>query len=115
VFTQTEKFATLAKALPKVTALVKTVVCWGAGDAAAAAAARELGMAVHSWEEFLALGRANPAPPVPPKPEDLCTIMYTRCGSTCVRPPHRPVRAAAAAASHPPRLCVAAAPPATPR
>jgi long-chain acyl-CoA synthetase len=32
---------------------------------------------VHSFDEFLALGKANPAPPVPPSPEDYCTIMYT--------------------------------------
>lgn len=68
----------LAKALPHVQALVKTVVYWGAGaDAAAIEAAKALGMAVYSFEEFLALGEANPAAPVPPKPEDLCTIMYT--------------------------------------
>lgn len=30
-----------------------------------------------SWEQFLALGKGSPAPAVPPKPEDLCTIMYT--------------------------------------
>ena len=35
------------------------------------------GVQVHSFDEFLALGKANPAPPVPPSPEDYCTIMYT--------------------------------------
>lgn len=34
-------------------------------------------MQVYSWEQFLLLGRRKPASPVPPKPEDLCTIMYT--------------------------------------
>ena len=37
----------------------------------------QAGVAVHSFDEFLALGKANPAPPVPPSPEDYCTIMYT--------------------------------------
>ena len=32
---------------------------------------------VHSFDELLALGAAKPAEPVPPKPDDLCTIMYT--------------------------------------
>ena len=32
---------------------------------------------VHSWEEFLGMGRAQPVEAIPPKPEDLCTIMYT--------------------------------------
>eukprot|EP00887_Chlorella_sp_A99_P003085 scaffold9.g3085.t1 len=77
VFTQTEKFATLAKALPVVKDLVKTVVYWGPGDAAAAQAAKDLGIAVYSFDEFLELGRSKPAPAVPPEPSDFCTIMYT--------------------------------------
>jgi hypothetical protein len=40
-------------------------------------AAQEAGIAVHSWEEFLELGRGAPAEACPPKPADLCTIMYT--------------------------------------
>ena len=35
------------------------------------------GLKVHTWEEFLELGRKHPAEPLPPKPQDLCTIMYT--------------------------------------
>ena len=77
VFTQTAKFPTLAKALPLVKGGVKTVVYWGEGDAASAEAAKSLGIAVYSFDEFLALGRSKPAQPIPPKPEDLCTIMYT--------------------------------------
>jgi len=37
----------------------------------------DAGLKVHTWEEFLELGRKHPAEPLPPKPEDLCTIMYT--------------------------------------
>lgn len=36
---------------------------------------------VMSFEELRELGKANPVEPVPPKPEDLCCIMYTS-GST---------------------------------
>jgi len=67
----------LAKALPEVSSLVKTVVYWGGENVAAVTATKALGISVYSFDDFLALGRANPAEPVPPKPDDLCTIMYT--------------------------------------
>ena len=35
------------------------------------------GLKVYTWAEFLELGRKHPAEPLPPKPQDLCTIMYT--------------------------------------
>jgi long-chain acyl-CoA synthetase len=77
VFAQASKLGEMAKALPNLTALVKTLVYWGAADAAVLDGVKALGIAVHSWDEFVALGKANPAEPRPPKPEDLCTIMYT--------------------------------------
>jgi long-chain acyl-CoA synthetase len=58
-----------------VDGLVKTVVYWGKSDAAANQAVEAAGVAVYSFDDFLKLGRENPAEPVPPKPEDLCTIM----------------------------------------
>ncbi|KAG2439883.1 hypothetical protein HYH02_010513 [Chlamydomonas schloesseri] len=76
-FVSTEKLPALAKALPKTKATLKVVVYWGPGNEAAAKAAKDLGYVVHSFAELLALGAAKPAEPVPPKPEDLCTIMYT--------------------------------------
>ncbi len=39
--------------------------------------AKGLGYKVLSFDELKALGAASPVPPHPPKPEDLCTIMYT--------------------------------------
>lgn len=42
-----------------------------------AQAAEAAGVKAYSWEQFLELGKASPAAAVPPKPEDLCTIMYT--------------------------------------
>ncbi len=35
------------------------------------------GLEVYTWADFLQLGRKHPAEPLPPKPQDLCTIMYT--------------------------------------
>ncbi len=35
------------------------------------------GIEVHDWDSFLALGKGKPAEPVPPKPDDPATIMYT--------------------------------------
>ncbi|PSC74925.1 long chain acyl-synthetase 4-like [Micractinium conductrix] len=77
VFTQSDKFGTLAKSLPHVDNLIKTVVYWGPADAAATEAAKAAGADVYSWDEFLQLGRTNAVEAVPPKAEDLCTIMYT--------------------------------------
>ena len=31
----------------------------------------------YSWNELVEMGRKSAAPAIPPKPEDLCTIMYT--------------------------------------
>lgn len=38
-------------------------------------------LSIHSFSEFTKMGEDNSADPVPPKPEDLCCIMYTS-GST---------------------------------
>ncbi|GFR48302.1 hypothetical protein Agub_g10182 [Astrephomene gubernaculifera] len=76
-FCSTEKLPNLTKALPKTKDTLKLVVYWGAGNEAALKAARELGYTVHSFAELLELGAKQPAQPVPPKPSDLCTIMYT--------------------------------------
>ena len=35
------------------------------------------GLEVYTWADFIELGRKHPAEPIPPKPQDLCTIMYT--------------------------------------
>jgi long-chain acyl-CoA synthetase len=39
------------------------------------------GITILSFEDLRKLGESNPVDPVPPKPEDLCCIMYTS-GST---------------------------------
>lgn len=34
-------------------------------------------MKLYAWDEFLAMGERKPAEPVPPKADDIATIMYT--------------------------------------
>ena len=40
-------------------------------------AAKKAGIKAYTWQAFLDMGRKAPSPPHPPKPDDLCTIMYT--------------------------------------
>jgi long-subunit acyl-CoA synthetase (AMP-forming) len=40
-------------------------------------AAEKAGIKAYTWQAFLDLGRKAPSAPHPPKPDDLCTIMYT--------------------------------------
>ena len=37
----------------------------------------DLGAKALTWQELLDLGKEKPADAVAPKPEDICTIMYT--------------------------------------
>ncbi|GJP53476.1 hypothetical protein CLOM_g12640 [Closterium sp. NIES-68] len=69
--------AALLKSLPKCTEFVRTVVSMGAIDEESAKALSDLGIKALSWDDILKEGEANPAEPIPPKPEDICTIMYT--------------------------------------
>lgn len=61
-------------------------------------------VSVISFDELVQLGKDNPVDPVPPKPEDLCCVMYTS-GSTgapkgCLLK-HRNVVAASKYSGHP--------------
>jgi len=96
-FVATEKLPNLVKALPKTKEVLKTVVYWGEGNKAAIEvgtrdfclfhspmtsllafqSAKGLGYSVYSFEELKSLGASSPAESVPPKSEELCTIMYT--------------------------------------
>ena len=46
---------------------------------------------MYSWQEFLEVGKAHPAAAVPPRADDICTIMYTSgtTGTPKVWPPSR--------------------------
>ena len=60
----------------------KAVVYWGSGEAKPAdvTALKKANVPLYSWDQFVELGTSKPRDPIPPKPEDTCTIMYTRCG-----------------------------------
>lgn len=79
-FVCAEKLAALAKAADKCKQTLKSIVYWGKDSAAIHAVKEGLkskGLDCFSMEEFMALGAANLVDPVPPKPEDVATIMYT--------------------------------------
>ncbi|GLC41297.1 hypothetical protein PLESTB_001078100 [Pleodorina starrii] len=81
VFSSSQKLGALTKALPKTKETLKVVVYWNtpthAASPEAVKAVEEQGYKVFSFEDLLKLGAEKPADPVPPKPTDLCTIMYT--------------------------------------
>ena len=58
----------------------KAVVYWGSGEPKPAdvATLKKAGVSLYSFDQFVELGTGKPADPVAPKPEDTCTIMYTR-------------------------------------
>ncbi|KAL6748618.1 hypothetical protein V8C86DRAFT_3146505 [Haematococcus lacustris] len=76
-FVASDKFPGLIKALDKTRGVLKTVVYWGPGSPSAQKAVTDAGYALYSFQELQELGRQHPSFPVPPSPEDLCTIMYT--------------------------------------
>eukprot|EP00803_Ostreobium_quekettii_P005717 evm.model.scf_27.6 EVM.evm.TU.scf_27.6 scf_27:41716-47095(+) len=77
VFVSKAKFSQLAGVLPKLGGQVKVVVHWGESDQASITAAEAAGASVLSVDGMLELGANRPHGAVPPKVDDLCTIMYT--------------------------------------
>lgn len=77
VFVAATKMAKFVAALPECKATVKTVVYWGKADEAHITGASNLGVAILSLDELMTTGQEKPADPIPPKADDLCTIMYT--------------------------------------
>ena len=76
-FASADKLPKLAEALPKCKGL-KTLIYWGEGAEEALAAARAVdGLKVMSFDELLEAGTGVPDVSHPPKPSDICTIMYT--------------------------------------
>ncbi|KAG6489441.1 hypothetical protein ZIOFF_050710 [Zingiber officinale] len=53
------------------------IVSFGSRTMEQNAAATNIGMKLYSWDEILEMGKENTSDPLPPKPLDICTIMYT--------------------------------------
>ncbi|WOL10254.1 long chain acyl-CoA synthetase 1 isoform X1 [Canna indica] len=56
---------------------LKSIISFSSVTMAQKDAAADNGLKAYSWDEFLQMGKENPAEPIPPKAADLCTIMYT--------------------------------------
>ena len=77
LFVHGNKLEVFAKALPSLLPQVTTLVYWSTASDTDVCAIKDLGVTVYSFDDFMALGKANPAEARGAKPEDLCTIMYT--------------------------------------
>ncbi|EIE18699.1 long chain acyl-CoA synthetase 4 [Coccomyxa subellipsoidea C-169] len=78
VFADSLKMPALIQPLAETKGQVSAVVYWGECDTLAKVSIEESGLTkCYSWSELLEMGRKSPSPAIPPKPEDLCTIMYT--------------------------------------
>ena len=75
-FVSADKLPKLVSALPKCPGL-KTVVYWGEPGSGEPAAVEGLGIECISLDVAIGRGQQQPQAPMPPKPSDLCTIMYT--------------------------------------
>ncbi|BDA49779.1 Long chain acyl-CoA synthetase 4 [Coccomyxa sp. Obi] len=72
------KLPALIQPLAATKGQVTAVIYWGEVDTLAKVQIEESGLTkCYSWNELVEMGRKSPAPAIPPKPEDLCTIMYT--------------------------------------
>ncbi|GAB4818389.1 hypothetical protein N2152v2_005435 [Parachlorella kessleri] len=74
---EASKLKAFVQVVDSVKDRVKTLVYIGKGDEALLQKARGAGLKVYSFGEFLELGKGRPVEPKPPKPDDLCCIMYT--------------------------------------
>lgn len=73
----------MSQVVDRVGGQTRAVVYWGSGEPKNAdkETLKAASVDLISFEQFLALGRAQPAEPTPPGPDETCTIMYTRCAS----------------------------------
>jgi long-chain acyl-CoA synthetase len=80
IFTNADLLTTLLKVLPECPSLKHVIYSGEAKPEIVEKVKAQLGSVI-SLKELKALGRQYPRPPVPPKAEDICCIMYTS-GST---------------------------------
>ncbi|CAN6467994.1 unnamed protein product [Victoria cruziana] len=77
VFVQSKKLLSLLKNNSKSVKGLKSVTCFTSIPEEQRDEAARMGIPVHSWDEFLVMGKENFVDISPPNPHDICTIMYT--------------------------------------
>ncbi|XP_038980313.1 long chain acyl-CoA synthetase 1 isoform X2 [Phoenix dactylifera] len=77
VFVQDKNMKEILSADCKSAQRLKSIVSFASTTREQIDAATNSGVKVHSWNEFLQMGKEYPSDPLPPQPLDICTIMYT--------------------------------------
>lgn len=77
-FVESNKLKNFAVVAPLIASQVHTLVYFGDGDIAILDSIKSTGIKVHSWSDFMSMGERKPARVVPPKPDHVACIMYTR-------------------------------------
>nr|XP_043612785.1 long chain acyl-CoA synthetase 4-like [Erigeron canadensis] len=76
-FVEEKKIPELLKAFPNAGQYLKTIVSFGQVTPEQKEQVKNFGSAIHSWDEFLALGKDKNFDLPVKKKTDICTIMYT--------------------------------------
>lgn len=76
-FLSAAKMPQMLQALPKINGPLKALVYWGECKAEDIEAVKATKHKIFSFDEVKKMGMEAPKEPVPPTPDDLCTIMYT--------------------------------------
>ncbi|KAG8084444.1 hypothetical protein GUJ93_ZPchr0010g9533 [Zizania palustris] len=77
IFAQDKKIKEILSPNCKSAKRVKALVAFTSATSEQITSADQIGMKLYSWNDFLNMGKDNPAKPCAPKPNDTCTIMYT--------------------------------------
>ncbi|XP_042398611.1 long chain acyl-CoA synthetase 1-like [Zingiber officinale] len=77
VFVQETKINRILSSNCTSTMHLKVIVSLGSTTVEQNATAANTGMKLYSWDEIIEMGKENTLDPLPPKPLDICTIMYT--------------------------------------
>ncbi|XP_062230632.1 long chain acyl-CoA synthetase 1-like [Phragmites australis] len=77
VFIQDKKIKEILSPNCKSAKRLKALVSFTSATSEQLKGVYQIGMKMYSWNDFLKLGKDNPAQPCPPQANDTCTIMYT--------------------------------------
>ncbi|GJY44995.1 long chain acyl-CoA synthetase 4-like protein [Tanacetum coccineum] len=77
VFVEEKKISEVLKTFPKAGEYLKTIVSFGQATPEQKEQFKNFGATIHSWDEFLSLGKDKQFDLPVKKKTDICTIMYT--------------------------------------